>query len=105
MGNPVSDKNIQMLMGQDEIKVLLIHSGKADRYWATVEKIVKKQPQYDEFPSYYHNIADKFKTWFKIVKIEEAPKNVMSKCKVASSGATLGEASKHSMSPYFIIEI
>lgn len=29
----------------------------------------------------------------------------MSKCKVASSGATLGEASKHSMSPYFIIEI
>lgn len=105
MGPPVSEKNIQMLMGQDEIKVLLIHSGKTDRYWATVEKIVKKQSQYDEFPSYYHNVADKFKTWFKIVKIEEAPKNVMGKCKVASSGATLGEASKHSMSPYFIIEI
>lgn len=105
MGPPVSEKNIQMLMGPDEIKVLLIHSGKTDRYWATVEKIVKKQSQYDEFPSYYHNVADKFKTWFKIVKIEEAPKNVMGKCKVASSGATLGEASKHSMSPYFIIEI
>ena len=42
MGNPVSDKNIQMLMGQDEIKVLLIHSGKVDIYLATVEKIVKK---------------------------------------------------------------
>lgn len=105
MGNPVSDKNIQMLLEQDEFKLLLIHSGKTDRYWATVEKIIKEQPDYHEFPSYYHDIAEKFKTWFKIVKIEEAPKDVMSKCKVASSGATLGEASKHSMSPYFIIEI
>ena len=105
MGNPVSDKNIHMLMEQDEIKLLLIHSGKTDRYWAIVEKITKEQPSFDEFPRYYHNIADKFKTWFKIIKIEEASKDVMSKCKVASSGATLGEASKHSMSPYFIIEI
>lgn len=105
MGNPVSDNNIQMLTEQDEIRLLLIHSGKADRYWATVEIIIKEQPGYHEFPSYYHDIAENFKTWFKIVKIEEAPKDVMSKCKVASSGATLGEASKHSMSPYFIIEI
>lgn len=105
MGNPVSDKNIRMLMEQESIKVLLIHSGKTDRYWATVDKIVKEQPEYDEFPEYYHDMADKFKTWFRIIKIEEAPKDVMSKCKVASSGATLGEASKHSMSPYFIIEL
>ena len=105
MGNPVSDKNIQILTEQEEIKLLLIHSGKTDRYWATVEKIIKVQPNFEEFPNYSHDIADKFKTWFKIIKIEEAPKDVMSKCKVASSGATLGEASKHSMSPYFIIEI
>lgn len=105
MGNPVSDKNIRMLMEQESIKVLLIHSGKTDRYWATVDKIVKEQPEYDEFPEYYHDMADKFKTWFRIIKIEQAPKDVMSKCKVASSGATLGEASKHSMSPYFIIEL
>jgi len=104
MGNPVSDKNIRMLMEQGTIKVLLIHSGKTDRYWATVDKIVKEQPSYDEFPQYYHDIAEKFKTWFRIVNIEEAPKDVMSKCVVASSGASLGEASKHSMSPYFIIE-
>lgn len=104
MGNPVSDKNIRMLMEQGTIKVLLIHSGKTDRYWATVDKIVKEQPPYDDFPQYYHDIAEKFKTWFRIVKIEEAPKDAMSRCIVASSGATLGEASKHSMSPYFIIE-
>lgn len=105
MGNQVSDKNIQILTEQEEIKLLLIHSGKTDRYWATVEKIIKVQPSFEEFPNYYHDIADKFKTWFKIIKIEDAPKDVMSKCKVASSGTTLGEASKHSMSPYFIIEI
>lgn len=104
MGNPVSDKNIHMLMQQGTIKVLLIHSGKADRYWATVDKIVKEQPPYDDFPMYYHDMADKFKTWFRIIKIEEAPKDVMRRCIVSSSGATLGEASKHSMSPYFIIE-
>ena len=104
MGNPFSDKNIKMLMEQGEAKVLLIHSGKTERYWATVDKITKVQPPYNDFPEYYHDIADKFKTWFRIIKIEEAPKDVMSKCKVASSGSTLGEASKHSMSPYFIID-
>lgn len=105
MGNPVADKNINILMKQNEIPLLLIHSGRTDRYWAYVDKIVKERPNFDEFPEYYHDIAEKFKTWFRIRKIEEAPKNVMSQCKVASSGATLGEASKHSMSPYFIIEI
>lgn len=94
-----------MLMKQDEIRLLLIHSGKTDRYWAYVDKIIKERPGFDEFPAYYHDIAENFKTWFRITKIEEAPKNVMSQTKVASSGATLGEASKHSMSPYFIIEI
>lgn len=105
MGTPISDKNIKMLIKQDEVKILLIHSGKTDRYWAYVDKIIKIKPDFSEFPEYYHDISDNFKTWFKVVRIEEAPKNVMSQCKVVSSGATLGEASKHSMSPYFIIEI
>ena len=104
MGSPVSDKNIDMLMKQDVVRLLLIHSGKADRYWATVDEIVKQRPPVDTFPSYYRDIADRFTTWFRITKIETAPKDIMSKCKVASSGANLGEASKHSMSPYFIIE-
>ena len=105
MGNPVSDKNIKILMEQESVQLLLIHSGKTDRYWAHVDKITKEQPSFEEFPEYYHDIVDKFKTWFRIISIEEAPKNIMALCKVASSGTTLGEASKHSMSPYFIIEI
>ena len=104
MGTPVSDKNIDILMKQDEVKILLIQSGKADRYWATVDEIVKKRPPLGTFPSYYDGIVDRFATWFRIIKIETAPKDIMSRCKVASSGASLSEASKHSMSPYFIIE-
>ena len=104
MGTPVSDKNITMLLKQGTVKVLLIQSGKTNRYWATVDEIVKQRPSFDEFPSYYHDIADRFTTWFRIVKIETAPRDIMSRCRVASSGAILGEASKHSMSPYFIIE-
>lgn len=100
----ISTINFNMLMKQDEIRLLLIHSGKTDRYWAYVDKIIKETPSFDEFPSYYHGISDEFKTWFRITKIEEASNNIMGLCKVASSGATLGEASKHSMSPYFIID-
>ena len=55
-------------------------------------------------PEYYREQASDFKTWFRVRKIEEAAKNVMSDCKVASSGALLSLASRSSMSPYFIIE-
>lgn len=104
MGSPVSQKNIDMLLKQENLRILLIHSGKTDRYWAYVDKIIKERPNLDEFPEYYHEAAGNFKTWFRITRFEEAPRNVMAVCKVASSGAILGEASKHSMSPYFIIE-
>lgn len=40
----------------------------------------------------------------KVSRFEKAERNVMSKCVVASSGKTLSIASRHSMSPYFIIE-
>ena len=96
--------NINMLMKQDEVKILLIQSGKANRYWATVDEIIKQRPPLGTFPSYYDDIVDRFATWFRIIKIETAPKDIMSRCIVASSGAVLSDASKHSMSPFFIIE-
>ena len=40
----------------------------------------------------------------KITEFVEAPKDIMSKCVVTSSGQLLGNVSKHSMSPYFKIE-
>ncbi len=104
MGNPVSDKNIHLILDQENPRILLIHSGGNRRYWAYIDQIIKSTPPLELFPAYYHDIADKFKTWFRIRRFEIAPNNIMSQCVVASSGATLSESSKHSMSPYFVIE-
>ncbi|MGN0496309.1 MAG: hypothetical protein ACI4GW_08815 [Lachnospiraceae bacterium] len=104
MGSAVSEKNINLILSQEAPKILLIHSCGIKRYWAYIDKISREQPMKNEFPDYYHDIADKFKTWFRIIRIEEVPKNIMARCKVTSSGAILGEASKHSMSPYFVID-
>lgn len=104
MGNTVSLKNRELILAEETPKILLIHSGGTKRYWAYIDKIITERPNFDEFPSYYHEMSDKFKTWFRIIEIEDAPRNVMSLCKVASSGALLGEVSKHSMSPYFVID-
>ena len=104
MGNSVSDANISKVMSQKNPRILLIHSGGQDRYWAYISAIKKEQPVNEEFPEYYRNIADKFKTWFRITGFEKAERGVMSKCIVSSSRAILSDASRQSMSPYFLIE-
>lgn len=103
MGNPVATHIIEDLISQEDTRILLINSGKADRYWAHVSKITKDIPDLEGIPAYYRNIADKFKTWFKVTAFEPAQHDIMSKCYVVSSGAVLGKVSKYSMSPYFII--
>ena len=104
MGNPVTTRIVDELLKQDDTKILLINSGKADRYWAHVTDIKKETPEKAGIPPYYRDNTEKFKTWFKVTAFEPAPKDIMSKCHVVSSGAALGEVSKHSMSPYFIIK-
>lgn len=104
MGSSVSKKNRKLVLAEEQPKILLIHSGGIKRYWAYIDKISDDRPALDEFPEYYHDIADKFKTWFRVVRFEEAPRNILGLCTVASSGTTLSEASRHSMSPYFVID-
>ena len=103
LGSPVNRKIIDEILQNEDGRFLLINSGKADRYWVHISDISKEIPTYEEFPAYYHEIAEKMKTWFKVTYFEPAEKGVMAKCFVASSGSPLTEASKHSMSPYFII--
>ena len=76
---------------------------KAGRYWAYIEAIQYEVPNKEAIPKYYRDTAGTFKTWFKVKSFKQTDKDVMSKCVVASSGRALGDASKHSMSPYFII--
>ena len=104
MGSTVSEKIRSEIMESETKKILLINSGKFDRYWANIVEIKNETPEVNGIPQYYRDKTEKFKTWFKVISFEAAPKNIMSKCCVVSSGVVLGEASKRSMSPYFIIE-
>ncbi|RHO30990.1 hypothetical protein [Roseburia sp. AM16-25] len=105
LGNRISQKVANEIMSWDEPRILLIHSGKTKRYWVYISEIKLEIPDLSFVPEYYRNIASKFGGWFKIIRINEAPRDVLTNCVVASSGAVLGDASKHSMSPYFIINV
>ena len=104
MGTPVAAHIIEELNECTNAKILLISSGKAERYWAHIEKASRELPPMDAIPEYYRDTAGTFKTWFKVTQFEVAPRDIMSKCFVASSKNSLSEVSRHSMSPYFIIE-
>ena len=103
LGLPLSDKVIAQVLDNKSPQILLIHSGQADRYWMHITDIKKEMPDKEMIPAYYRDMSG-FNTFFKATSFEPAEKNVISKCTVASSGVRLGEASIHSMSPYFIID-
>lgn len=104
LGPKISNEARCNILKEDNSKILLIHSGKADRYWAFVEDISFECPtDIDNIPSYYRGDRVKFKTWFKVSSFEKAPKDILSNCIVESSKQPLSNVSKFSMSPYFKI--
>lgn len=105
LGSIVSQKVIDDILKNEDPMILLIHSGKADRYWAHIEKIQHDVPNKNQIPGYYRDNAGIFKTWFKVVRFDNAPSDVLSRCIVVSSNRPLTEVSKSSMSPYFIINV
>ena len=104
LGGAVSDKNAKLVLGSSEPRLLLIHSGGFERYWAYIDAVSRAVPDLELIPEYYRQRTAEFGCWFHVLRIDEAPKNEMSRWVVASSGKTLTEASRHSMSPYFVIE-
>lgn len=102
-GATISDERIKLIKQNKVKKILLIASGTQKRYWAYFEDIQKTTPK-DGIPSYYAGFAEKFHTWFKITRIENAPKDIIGHCVVVSSQSPLGTVSKHSMNPCFFIE-
>lgn len=104
LGSAVSIKVINDLMKNDSPRILLIHSGGSKRYWAYIDGIQRNEPKRTDIPEYYRNIAEKFNTWFHVIDIADAERDVMAKCIVASSGDVLSNVSRHSMSPYFIVD-
>lgn len=104
MGNAVSETILKELIENEEPRILLIHSGKSDRYWAYIDAAQKEQPDRKYIPEYYRNNAENFRSWFRVTRFESAPGDILSHCVVPSSGNTLSYTSRHSMSPYYIIE-
>ena len=105
LGTPISKAVATQILSNKERKILLIHSGSVGRYWAYIDLIQRKKPDINAIPEYYRFKADSFNTWFRVNKLIDAPKDILSKCTVASSGTLLSRASRHSMSPYFIIKV
>jgi len=103
LGSRIATSVVDEILKNKNPKILLIHSGTASRYWAYIDKIQHEIPEKEGIPEYYRKEAENFKTWFRVRKFENAPRDVMSKCVVASSGRELGITSRHSMSPYFKI--
>lgn len=103
LGNKSAASVIPEILGNEEPRILLKHSGATYRYWAYIDKIQHEIPELEDIPEYYRDEADKFKTWFRVIRFADAPRDIMSKCIVASFGQELGIASEHSMSPYFKI--
>lgn len=104
LGSAVSAKVADALLKNELPRILLIHSGKTNRYWAYIDKIQRETPVRTEIPRYYRDMAEDFSCWFRVKRFEKAESDVMAKCKVASSGDSLSYVSRSSMSPYFIIE-
>ena len=104
MGNVVSKSILKEISANENAKILLIHSGKIDSYWAYIDTAQQELPEKQYIPEYYRNNAANFKSWFRVTRFESAPSDILSQCIVPSSGNTLSYTSKHSMSPYYIID-
>ena len=104
LGNPMSKAVCDTILGSDDPKILLIHSGHDDRWWLHVDAISRELPPYGSYPEYYGEMAEKMGCWLHVRRFEKADSKVISRCVVASSGKPLSLASRRSMSPYFIID-
>ena len=104
LGSRISARVKDVILLNEDPMILLIHSGSFDRYWAHIVSIQNETPPADDIPAYYRDRAEDFATWFKVQRFEEAPRNILSQCFVASSGASLSSVSRYSMNPYFIVD-
>lgn len=103
-GNHLCKNKTDSILKENNPRVLLIHSGTLNRYWAYVSDIVDHCDEHELIPDYYREKASGIKTWLKIWKIESAKNNVMRFCKVSSSNEPLSIISRSSLSPFFFID-
>ena len=89
MGSKISEKMMREIMASDNPKILLIRSGKAERYWAYIEAIQYAVPNKETIPEYYRDTAGIFKTWFKVKSFKKGAFNIfliITKCPEDDTG-------------------
>lgn len=101
LGTPLSKKNKETIVANKHPKILLVNNKNREYYWAYIDKI-EYQPEDDWIPEYYRARKHDFTTWFRIVKIEQTDREILTECRVTSSNRPLNEA-MNSMSPFFNI--
>ena len=91
-GTPLSDKVIKDILENKVAKILLVHSGTPNRYWAFIDKIQKETPDLSMVPSYYHSEKERIRTWFRVCRFEVAEKDVMSRKPTKSNQKFRGQS-------------
>ena len=104
LGLPLSEKYVEEMRKEDDLRILLIQSSKQNRYWAKVACMQKETPPLETIPEYYRANAKDFHYWFKILSFQKAENNVQARCIVLSSNEPLSNVSRGSINPYFKIE-
>ena len=60
IGSTIADSKLKIMKEERTDKILLIHSGGFDRWWAYIVEITKDTPE-NGIPDYYHSDSKKFK--------------------------------------------
>lgn len=73
LGNKIATGVFTEILGNEKPKILLIHSGVANRYWAYVNNIRHEISEREGISVYYGNEAEKIRTLFRVTRFEDAP--------------------------------
>jgi len=103
-GSGINESTAEKLLKKGPTKILLMRSGTKERYWASVEAIVRKCPEPQFVPAYYRDDRTFYGSFLKITKIERADDNVLNNCFVKTNGRNLGDMINKTMAAYFIVE-
>ena len=57
LGSVVSDKVCEEILKNENPRILLIHSGRAARYWAYIDAVQKETSEASAIPAYYLNVV------------------------------------------------
>ncbi len=69
LGSKISTKVAGNIMNNTEPRILLIHSGGVERYWAYIDKTQNEIPDVEGIPEYYRDRVSDFKSWFRVISL------------------------------------